>query len=204
MEQVPQPISRRPPRGAAAGLATLQANLSDDDDEAEPETTNVLPHPLFLYFDIEARQDTGEHVANLLFAETSESDEQFTFASESCIESFLDWAQSLTRTDNPHVQRNVICLAHNLKGYDSYFILEHCYRQYRRVNQLVNGAKILSLSLAGLRFLDSLSFLPMPLAAFPKAFGLQELKKGFFPHFFNTQDNQDYVGPIPAQDYYDP
>ena len=90
VEQVPQPISRRPHRGAAAGLATLQANLSDD-DEAEPETTNVLPHPLFLYFDIEARQDTGEHVANLLCAETSESDEQFTLRGESCIEEFLDW-----------------------------------------------------------------------------------------------------------------
>ena len=104
MEQVPQPISRRPHRGAAAGLATLQANLSDD-DEAEPETTNVLPHPLFLYFDIEARQDTGEHVANLLCAETSESDEQFTFAGDSCIEAFLDWAQSLTRTLNPHIKK---------------------------------------------------------------------------------------------------
>ena len=98
----------------------------------------------------------------------------------------------------------MICLAHNFKGYDSYFILEQCYQQYVKPEQLVNGAKILSLSLAGLRFLDSLSFLPMPLAAFPKAFGLTELKKGFFPHFFNTADHQDYVGPIPAQDYYDP
>ncbi|CAH3199085.1 unnamed protein product, partial [Porites evermanni] len=178
------------------------ANLRE---ETEPdETTNVLPHPLFLYFDIEARQETGEHVANLLCAETSESHEQFTFRGESCIEAFLDWAQTLTRPPNSPVKRQVICLAHNFKGYDSYFILEQCYKQYVKPDQLVNGAKILSLSLAGLRFLDSLSFLPMPLAAFPKAFGLQELKKGFFPHFFNTQDHQDYVGPIPAQDYYDP
>ena len=197
-----RPIGPRSHRGASAGLATLQANLSE---ETEPdETTNALPHPLFLYFDIEARQETGEHVANLLCAETSESDAQFTFAGDSCIEAFLDWAQTLTRSPNPHVKRQVICLAHNFKGYDSYFILEQCYKQYVKPDQLVNGAKILSLSLADLRFLDSLSFLPMPLAAFPKAFGLQELKKGFFPHFFNTQDHQDYVGPIPAHDYYDP
>ena len=204
VEQVPQPASRRPRRGAAAGLATLHANLSDDDDEAEEEGTAIWPPPIFVYFDIEARQETGEHVANLLCAETSESDEQFTFAGDSCIETFLDWAQTLTRTTNPHVRRNVICLAHNLKGYDSYFVLEQCYKQYLKPQQLVNGAKILSLSFAGLRFLDSLSFLPMALSAFPKAFGLTELKKGFFPHFFNTQDNQDYVGPIPAHDYYDP
>ena len=185
VEQVPQPISRRSRRGAAAGLATLQANLSDDEAEPAPEeTTNVLPHPLFLYFDIEARQDTGEHVANLLCAETSESNEQFTFRGESCVESFLDWAQSLARTNHPHIKRKVICIAHNFKGYDSYFILEQCYKQYLKPDQLVNGAKILSLSLADLRFLDSLSFLLMPLAAFPKAFGLQELKKGFFSPFF--------------------
>ena len=75
-----RPMGLRSHRGVAAGLATLQANLSDDDETEPDETTNVLPHPLFLYFDIEARQDTAEHVANLLCAETSESDEQFTFA----------------------------------------------------------------------------------------------------------------------------
>ena len=201
-----RPIGPRSHRGASAGLATLQANTRPDDEAQEEGTgpTNVLPHPLLVYFDIEARQDTGEHVANLLCAETSESDEQFTFRGESCIEEFLDWTQSLVRTPNPHIKRNIICIAHNFKGYDSYFILELCYKQYMKPEQLVNGAKILSLSFMGLKFLDSLSFLPMPLAAFPKAFGLQELKKGFFPHFFNTQDHQDYVGPIPAQDYYDP
>ena len=44
----------------------------------------------------------------------------------------------------------------------------------------------------------------MPLSAFPKAFGLTEQKKGFFPHFFNTPDHQDYVGPLPAEHYCDP
>lgn len=28
--------------------------------------------------------------------------------------------------------------------------------------------------------------------------------QGFFPDYFNTAVNQDYVGPIPPQDYYDP
>ena len=53
----------------------------------------------------------------------------------------------------------MVCLAHNFKGYDRYFILEQCYklylkparyRQYRCVDQLVNGAKILSMSVMGL------------------------------------------------------
>lgn len=34
---------------------------------------------IFIYFDIEARQDTGNHVANLLCTETSLDDTQYTF-----------------------------------------------------------------------------------------------------------------------------
>ena len=44
----------------------------------------------------------------------------------------------------------------------------------------------------------------MPLSAFPKTFGLTELCKGYFPHKFNLPDHQNYVGPIPALDYYMP
>ena len=55
-----------------------------------------------------------------------------------------------------------------------------------------------------IRFIDSLSFFQMPLSAFPKNFGLTELKKGYFQHLFNTAENQVYVGPIPAQHYYMP
>ena len=44
----------------------------------------------------------------------------------------------------------------------------------------------------------------MPLASFPSTFNLTELKKGFFPHLFNTPDNQQYVGRIPDLEFYDP
>ena len=93
------------------------------------------------------------------------------------------------------MRRKVICIAHNFKGYDFYFIFEQCYARYPKPEQLVVGAKILSLAFLGLKFLDSMSFLPMALTQFPKAFRLQELKKGFFPHFFNTQDHEQYVVP---------
>ena len=53
-------------------------------------------------------------------------------------------------------------------------------------------------------FKDSFCFLPFSLASFPKAFELVDLKKGFFPHLFNTPENQSYVGPIPPSDTYDP
>ena len=40
--------------------------------------------------------------------------------------------------------------------------------------------------------------------AFPATFGLTELRRGFFPHLFNTLENQDYEGPMPDAHFYDP
>lgn len=48
------------------------------------------------------------------------------------------------------------------------------------------------------RVCDFLNFLQMKLAALPKAFGLEEMCKGYFPHVFNTEENRTYVGPDPA------
>ena len=57
---------------------------------------------------------------------------------------------------------------------------------------------------AEIKFRDSLNFLRMPLKALPKTFGLIELKKSYFPHFFNRKENQSYVGPLPPIENYDP
>ena len=35
----------------------------------------------------------------------------------------------------------------------------------------------------------------MPLAKLPKSFDLKELKKGFFPHFYNTIENEHATLP---------
>lgn len=55
-----------------------------------------------------------------------------------------------------------------------------------------------------LTFKDSLSFLNIPVANFPKTFGLTELKKGFFPHKFSTLENLQYEGTILDLKYYEP
>ena len=62
----------------------------------------------------------------------------------------------------------------------------------------------LELTEAKIKFRDSLNFLPMPLKALAKTFGLTELKKGYFPHFFNRKENQCYVGPLTPIENYDP
>ena len=45
----------------------------------------------------------------------------------------------------------------------------------------------MELEAAEIKFRDSLNFLPMPLKALPKTFGPTELKKAYFPHFFNRK-----------------
>ena len=42
----------------------------------------------------------------------------------------------------------------------------------------------------------------MRLSALPKSFGLTELKKGYFPHFSKTPENQNYIGPFPDPNFY--
>ena len=53
-----------------------------------------------------------------------------------------------------------------------------------------------------IRFIDSLNFLQMPLESFPKTFGMKELKKGYFPHYFNKECNQNFVGLMPSKKRY--
>jgi hypothetical protein len=53
------------------------------------------------------------------------------------------------------------------------------------------------LTVCKIRIIDSRNFVASPLSAFPKTFGLNELKKGYFSHYFNTSKNQNYIGPIP-------
>ena len=102
-----------------------------------------------------------------------------------------------------------VCIAQNFKGYDSYFILKYLYdnmirstwfdHEWCQNHGVVGEGRRDQVEF----FIDSLNFLPMPLSKFPKTFGLTELAKGYFPHFFNTEANQHYVGPIPYAKYYD-
>ena len=189
---------RGPPakRGAAAGLQTLWANENGDDESDDEEE----PPPLHVFFDIEAMQPQDQHVANLVVAETEEDPRPVRFQGEHCLRDFLEWLDTLTQEDT----RPVNVFAHNFQGYDEYFVANQYHSDNQTVKQIRNGCKLLEVQHDKIRFIDSLSFFQMPLAAFPKTFGLTELKKGYFPHKFNIPDHQEYVGPVPAIDHYKP
>jgi hypothetical protein len=59
----------------------------------------------------------------------------------------------------------------------------------------------MSMKFEHLHFLDSISYLPMPLRKLPQAYGLSDTMS-WYPHFFNTKENMDYVGPIPDISFY--
>ena len=58
------------------------------------------------------------------------------------------------------------------------------------------GTEIFSTVVKNFYFLDYLNFLPMSLKSMPKSFDFS-CKKGYYPHFFNTAQYFDYVGPYP-------
>lgn len=62
----------------------------------------------------------------------------------------------------------------------------------------------MSVMVGSVKVIDSYNFLPMKLADLPKTFGFLELHKGYFPHKFNTRNNQNYVGQWPQEDDYSP
>ncbi|KAK3745286.1 hypothetical protein QZH41_013954 [Actinostola sp. cb2023] len=163
----------------------------------------------FIFFDIETMPLETVHRVNLVVAmkvctlcvgwtnhdgrcEQCE-ERQMVF---STIDAFCTW---LFRPEH----QNSIVFAHNFMGYDSYFLLEWLCARGQRPEVVMRGAKCMYMYVKGLnlKFKDSLCFLPMALRKFSKTFNLPE-EKGYFPHFFNCPENQNYVGPYPVLEFY--
>ncbi|CAH3185514.1 unnamed protein product [Porites lobata] len=133
------------------------------------------PPPLFVYADFEAMQNAeGVFVANLLCYSSSEEATIHVLDGEDCALQFLHDLDDLTEVPDRDDEREILVVFHNLKGFDGMFILHELYQQQREVA-------------------DQLTHLQF-----------DGIKKGFFPHLYNTPDNQQYVGRIPDLEFYDP
>ena len=156
-----------------------------------------------LFFDFECTQEHGIHEVNLCVV-YDETGEVGVFRGKNAVKDFCTWL--FTPEHN-----KCIVIAHNFQGYDSYPILKFLNQNAVPCEAIYNGTKCVTLKTKTkksyqlkikIKFIDSLNFIPMALAKFPKTFGQDEMCKGYFPHFFNKDENQDYVGPIPCQDDY--
>ena len=163
--------------------------------------------PLFVYADFEAMQNAeGVFSANFLCYSSAEESTIHVLEGEDCTLQFLQALDTLVVVPGqPNQEQEILVVFHNLKGFDGMFILHELYQQQREITeQLTVGAKVLSFRSGPIKFIDSLCFLPMPLASFSSTFNLTELKKGFSLRLLNTPDRQQYMGRIPDFEFYDP
>ena len=147
----------------------------------------------YMFYDFEATQNTGTHTINLSIAQDFNGKEYIHYSIEEFCKGFLN-----------DKFKGYTFIAHNSKGYDCHFVLKWLIDQGIKPYCIYNGAKIMFMEIPKLsiRFIDSLNFLQMPLKSFPKTFGMSELKKGYFPHYFNKECNKDCVGNIPSKKHY--
>ena len=177
----------------------LILNEEDNDHKCyiqplEQEEDSSYNHLLF--FDFEATQEHGTHCPNLCVVHDEER-EVALFQGKDTVKDFCQWLLTPEHKD-------CIAVAHNFQGYDGYFIKDFLIQNAIHYEIIYRGAKSLSMTvpLFNIKFIDSINFIPMALAKFPKTFGQSELCKGYFPHMFNKDENQNYVGPIPCQNDY--
>jgi hypothetical protein len=173
---------------------------SDDlcDSEADETNNDGSAYNQLLFFDFECIQENGTHTPNLCVVH-DEAGNEHVFQGENTKDDFCEW---LFQNENA----GSIVMAHNFQGYDGYFILQYLHKNGIVPEVIMRGAKLLTIyvPMLKIKFIDSLCFIPMKLANFPKTFGIPELAKGYFPHLFNRTENQTYIGPIPSSPYYHP
>jgi len=156
-----------------------------------------LPSEKYIYFDFEADISDVEHKVMYSVSQYFGSDDPIIHHT---IEEFCEWA---FRKEH----KGYTFIAHNGRGYDYKFIIRWIFdNTLHKPFTIFAGCKIMCMSITALKikFIDSLSFLTMPLKAFPKTFGLAELRKGYFPHWFNTKENWNYEGSMPPIEYFKP
>ena len=125
-------------------------------------------------------------------------DRQKTFSGETTKNTFCEYVINIRH-------QGYVCVAHNLRSFDGHFLLSYMIGHGLEPSDIIySGSKIMFFTIKKLnmKFIDSLNFLPMALSALPKAFGLTTLKKGYFCHYFNKIENQNYVGPYPEKETY--
>lgn len=117
------------------------------------------------------------------------------------ISQFVNYLLSLDK------YKKVIVLSHYGSGFDNQFILKNLVerKDYRvKPNIVLNGNKIILMTFLNIKFVDSFNYFHLPLSVLPKAYGLDNIRKGYFPHLFNHPSNENYIGPLPSIEMYSP
>ena len=197
-------VRKLTPKGHICGkkCPTCRVILNEEDEHKcyiqKTEQSEESQYSGLLFFDFKCKQEHGVHEANLCIVHDETGHEKL-FEGNDTVKKFCEWLLTKEHQD-------CIVVAHNFQGYDGYFIQNYLNKNAIKYEVILRGAKILSMTIPmfNIKFIDSLNFIPMALSQFPKTFGKTELCKGYFPHFFNKEENQNYIGPIPDVEHYSP
>ena len=178
---------------------------------------------LYIFYDFETRQDTpyGEnariHVPNLFVAhqvctDCIDVDDLKIICNKCGVREFIFTEDPVKQLLSLCIREStefseIVCIAHNAKAFDAQFILKELVENAERATPsvILSGQNITMLKYGRTKLIDSINYFQMKLSALPATFGLPESsKKGYFSHFFNTCENQRYVGALPAIEFYGP
>lgn len=93
-----------------------------------------------------------------------------------------------------------------MAGFDGQFILKYVYAsdRFTDTSVIINGTKAIFISLCKrINFIDSLNYFHDSLSKLPELFGIED-HKGTYPHLFDTDANANYIGKLPAKQFYMP
>lgn len=148
----------------------------------------------YIFFDYECFIDNNNHNTAGIVAMKYESSEFYRFKTD---DEFIDWLREQ--------KKNTTCISHNGGRYDMHYVKRALIRRRIATDDISNGKTIMVSTVANLklRFIDSRRFIPLPLRAFSNTFNVNELTKGYFPYRFFTTQNKDYIGKMPALEWFD-
>jgi hypothetical protein len=167
------------------------------------------PCKKLLFFDFETDQSSGVHLPVYCFlkwVEFSEDDETIVVEGEK--EFGLNYLVSKQVGDFLFSEqfRGYTFIAHNMKGFDGFFLLRYLFQEGIHLTTIANGQKLNTVNVPSLdiRVIDSLNFLQMRLADLPSAIGVENIvkAKGYFPHFFTSPQTLNYVGIMPNPEFF--
>ena len=180
---------------------------SKDIENLKQMYASSIEHPNYIIYDFEADVASLTHKPNhveadvLTIGDTHNYNEckhkEFSYSGYDVVDKFCDWLFT-----SEHAQSTVI--AHNQAGYDGRFILQWCLKRGLHPSKFIRqGSRIMYMEFKKfhIRFVDSLHFFLEPLKSLSSTYNIDTLK-GFFPHFFNTPEHQDYVGKVPCESMY--
>jgi uncharacterized C2H2 Zn-finger protein len=169
--------------------------------ESSSESCVEKQPPTVYYADFESCLDENDvHKPCLLIFQREDGTRERVLFGEDC---HIRYVQMLIEEDEFY---NTTHIFHGLGIYDGLHILAALHHLRIAPEVLFRHNRILTMMLKNrkIRFLDTLNFLPIKLASFPKAFGIPGDGKQRFPHLFNRKENWDYCqNSLPPVEGYD-